>query len=317
MALNADVNRLMSGELGTWLSDQSSMREEAKAKASSRWTQAAFVVLPVLAFLWFGPSWGGMLKLFISGFAIFGAWGWGYMPIAEAKRAIKVGINEAIAREMGISYAHDVEPGAEFELAKTYNLLPHYSRSNFEDHWFGDLEGHGFALYEAHLEVRKGSGKNRRWVTVFRGAIIQLEFGREFHSTTLLQRAGKNKKWFGLGGRKEVASFDGHELAYVDHVHPDFEDVFEVYSDDAVESRVLVHPSYIEHLIGIERAFDGDAVRALFSRGKVVIAVESGNLFESGHIDADGDEARVAECAQQFGSLAQLALAINQTERGP
>ena len=30
----------------------------------------------------------------------------------------------------------------------------------------------------------------------------------------------------------------------------------------------------------------------------------------------DGDHQRVAEAAEQFGSLAQLALAINQTDRG-
>ncbi len=313
---DANVSHLMSGELGNWLDEQAGMREAAKEKAASRWTISAMIALPILAFLWFGPSWDTGLKFIITGAAAVGGGIWGYMPIGEAKRSIKIGINAAIARELGLNYEHDVEPGAEFELAKTYNLLPSYSRSSFEDHWFGTLEGHGFSLYEAHLEVQKGSGKNRRWVTVFRGAIIRMEFGRNFYSTTLLQRAGKTKKWFGLGGRKERASFDGHELAYVDHVHPDFEDVFEVYSDDAVESRVLVHPTYIEHLIGIERAFDGDAVRALFKQGEVIVAVESGNLFESGHIDAAGDEERVAQSSQQFGSLTKLALAINQTARG-
>ncbi|MEP2552070.1 MAG: DUF3137 domain-containing protein, partial [Marinomonas sp.] len=264
----------------------------------------------------FGPNWDIGLKFFITGGVAIAGGIWGYLPIGEAKRSIKIGINSAIARELGLNYEHDVEPGAEFELAKTYKLLPGFSRSGFEDHWFGTLEGHGFGLYEAHLEVQRGSGKNRRWVTVFRGAIIRMEFGRSFYSTTLLQRAGKTKKWFGLGGRKEQAKFGGHELSYVDHVHPDFEDVFEVYSDDAVESRVLVHPTYIEHLIGIERAFNGDAVRALFTKGEVIIAVESGNLFESGHIDAAGDADRVAKSSQQFGSLTKLALAINQAPRG-
>ncbi len=314
--MRADIQSLMGGELGSWLADQQSMRDAAKQKAHHRWFYGGIAALPVLAMIWFGPWSLGMFGIALTFIVFCGVGAWGYGPIGEAKKAIKVGINSAIAQNFGISYEHDVEPGAEYEAAKTYGLVPSCDRSDFEDRWFGTLEGHGFNLYEAHLEERRGSGKNRRWVTVFRGAILHMEFGRDFHSTTLLQRKGKHKKWFGLGGRKDAANFDGHRLAYVDQVHPDFEDVFEVWSDDQVEARVLIHPSYIEHLVALERAFNGDAVRALFSRGEVVLAVESGNLFESGSMNAAEDEARVAEAAEQFGAMARLALAINQNERG-
>ncbi len=316
MAMQADVNRLMGGELGSWLDSQADMRREAKESAYSRWTWGAALLMPVLAFLWFMPGGLGDWKFILSFLGIMGVGWWGYVPIQEAKRQIKIGINSAIARQLGISYEHDVEPGAEYEAAKRYGLLPSYDRDNFEDHWYGDIEGHDFSLYEAHLEERRGSGKNRRWVTVFRGAIISMQFGRSFHSTTLLQRAGKHKKWFGLGGRKDSVSFGGHELGYVDQVHPAFENVFEVWSDDQVEARVLVHPTYVEHLIALERAFNGEAVRAVFSRGEVVIAVQSGDLFESGSLDASEDHKRTKEAAEQFSALAKLALAINQTDRG-
>ncbi|MCK0128636.1 DUF3137 domain-containing protein [Erythrobacter sp. F6033] len=314
--MRADVQGLMNGELGDWLQQQSAMRAEAKESAHSRWTWGAVVLLPLLAFMWFGPSFSGQLKFFLSAGGAIGVGAWGYMPINAAKKTIKVGINSAIARSLGVEYAHDVEPGGEFEACRTYGLVPDYDRSGFEDRWFGQIEGHHFELYEAHLEERRGSGKNRRWVTVFRGAITAMEFGRPFHSTTLLQRAGKHKKWLGFGGRKDNVKFRGHQLDYVDQVHPDFEDVFEIWSDDQVEARVLVHPSYVEHLLAVEKAFQGEAVRALFTRGSVVIAVESNNLFESGSLNAADDEARVAEAAEQFAALAGLALAINQNERG-
>ena len=314
--MRADIQGLMDGELGNWLSDQQTMREEAKSKAYNRWFYGGLALLPLLAFLWFAPLPIGSLQMFITAGAIGGVGYWGYMPINEAKRTIKIGINSAIARDLGIFYDHDVEPGAEFDACINYGLVPSSDRESFEDRWYGDLEGHDFNLYEAHLEERRGSGKNRRWVTVFRGAIIHMEFGRAFHSTTLLQRKGKHKKWFGFGGRKDEVRFDGHSLRYVDQVHPAFEDVFDVYSDDQVEARVLIHPSYVEHLVSLEKAFHGDAVRALFSRGEVVIAVESGDLFESGSMDAADDHARVAEAAEQFGAMANLALAINQNERG-
>lgn len=314
--MQADIQGLMDGELGSWLSSQQATREEAKKKAFNRWFYSAIIALPFLTFLWFAGSSLGGFRMIITFAAFIGISVWGYVPIGSAKKAVKIGINSAIAREFGISYEHDFEPGAEYEAAKTYGLVPSCNRDTFEDRWHGTFEGHGFNLYEAHLEERRGSGKNRRWVTVFRGAIIQMGFGRNFHSTTLLQRKGKHKKWLGLGGRKDHVSFEGHRLDYVDQVHPDFEDVFEVWSDDQVEARVLIHPSYVEHLLALESAFNGDEVRALFSKDEVILAVESGNLFESGSMDAGEDHARVAEAAEQFAALAKLALAINQNERG-
>jgi len=315
--MHADVKGLMHGELGNWLSEQTAMRDAAKKKAFDRWFIGGVILLPLVSFLWFVPlAWLFDLKLFIAGAALFGVAAWGYGPIQEAKKTIKVGINTAIARDLGIHYSHEVDPGTEFGEALTYGLVPNHDRGTFEDRWYGELGGNHFNLYEAHLEERRRSGKNRRWVTVFRGAIINLPFGREFRSTTLLQRKGKHDKWFGLGSRKDVIELDGHRLQYVDQVHPKFEDVFEVWSDDQVESRVLIHPSYVEHLIALERAFHGKAVRTLFTGGELVIAVEGENMFESGSMKAEEDQARADETARQFSALAQLMLAINQSERG-
>lgn len=314
--MQADVDSLMQGELGQWLGEQQVMREEARKKAFNRWFYGGIALLPALGFLWFLPFSLGDMKFFVTFLAIAGVSAWGYAPINNAKKAIKIGINSAIAQSLGISYDHDVEPGGEWDAASTYKLVPSCDRSNFEDRWYGALEGHDFNLYEAHLEERRGSGKNRRWVTVFRGAVIDIGFGRKFHSTTLLQRKGKHKKWFGFGGRADDVTFEGHRLDYVDQVHPAFENVFEVYSDDQVEARVLIHPSYVEHLLGIEQAFNGDAVRALFRQGQVVIAVESGDLFESGGMKAEDDRRLVAQAAEQFGAMARMAIAFNQNERG-
>jgi len=314
--MRTNIDTLMQGQLGEWLASQAEMRASAKAKASARWVWGAVILLPVLAFLWFAPVLSGGFKAMLSFGGIMLVSIWGYQPIVEAKKAIKIGINSAIAESFSVSYDHEVEPGAEFEAAKTYGLVLDFDRSGFEDRWHGALEGHSFNLYEAHLEERRGSGKNRRWVTVFRGVIIQMGFGRPFRSTTLLQRAGKHRKWLGLGGASTSVSFDGHRLDRVDQVHPAFADVFALYSDDQVESRVLVHPAYIEHLLKLESAYEAKEMRALFTRGAVVMAIETGNLFESGSMDADKDRVRAEEAASQFTALAGLALAINQNDRG-
>lgn len=314
--MHADIDTLMEGELGQWLAQQSDMRAAALEKAKSRWSTGLVITLPVLVFLWLGPDvLAGFRNMALLGGGAFFAY-WGYRPIAEAKKSIKVGINSAIARSLGIGYAVDIEPGEEFAAAKRFGLVPRYQRSAFEDHWYGTLEGHDFSLYEAHLKERRGSGKSRRWVTVFRGVIIQMGFGRRFHSTTLLQRAGKHRKWMGLGGASDKVVFEGHRLDRVDQVHPAFGEVFDLFSDDQVEARVLVHPSYIEHLLRLEEAFGTKELRALFARGEVLLAIEGENLFESGSMDEKQDHLRAQKTAQQIAALADLALAINQNERG-
>ena len=314
--MRADVQGLMGGELGDWLKDQNAMREAAKEQAKTRWTWGAAILAPILLYFWFGSDWGfvgSAIVTVIGGVVVYYV---GQHPINEATKQIKVGINTAIARNLGINYSHIAEPGAEFRAAEIYGLLPRHDRASFEDRWYGDLQGHRFNLYEAHLEEKHQDRDGDRWETVFRGAVIDMSFGRRFHSTTLLQRKGKHKKWFGLGKRKDSVKFKGHQLDYCDQVHPDFDDVFEMYTDDQVEARVLAHPSYVEHLVAVERSFQGEAVRALFHKGEVILAIESGNLFESGSIDASDDALRVTQTAEQFGSLANLAMAINQNERG-
>jgi hypothetical protein len=314
--MQANVDHLMKAGLGQWLDEQTAMRAAAKEKAASRWTWGAAILMPVLAYVWFGPEIVSVFRNLGTLAAIIAVGWWGYQPIAEAKRTIKVGINSAIASHHGVQYSHDVEPGAEFEGAERYGLVPSHDRAEFEDRWFGTLEGHAFNLYEAHLQERRGSGKNQRWETVFRGVIIQMAFGRPFRSTTLLKRAGEHRKWFGLGSAKDTVTFEGHRLDFVDQVHPAFADVFGLFSDDQVEARVLVHPSYVEHLLKLERAFGAKELRALFIAGQVIITVESSNLFESGTMEASEDRMRVEEAAAQFAALAGLALAINQNERG-
>ncbi len=314
--MQVNVDQLMRGELGQWLSDQSAMRHDAMQKAKARWLGGGAIAAGMITFMWLATERDGMFGAFVSAALIIGVAVFGYLPIAEATKAIKVGINSAIAHSLGVSYEHDVIPGEELPVALKYGLLPGHDRRTLEDCWSGRMEGHRFRLYEVWMERREGTGKNQRWVTVFRGALIEMEFGRPFHSTTLLQRAGKHRKWLGFGAAKDDVTFSGHRLALVDQVHPAFEDVFQLYSDDQVEARVLVHPSYVEHLVAVERAFDGDAMRALFQGGSVIVAVESGDLFESGALDGARDRERVEEAAQQFTALARLALAINQNERG-
>ena len=127
------IDALMQGGLEDWLAGQADMRDNAKKQAASRWTWGAAIAMPLLAFVWFSPLAGTSLAFVGSFMALMAIVWWGYKPIAEAKKAIKVGINSAIAASFGVQYEHDVEPGAEFDTARTYGLVPSFDRSELEN----------------------------------------------------------------------------------------------------------------------------------------------------------------------------------------
>jgi hypothetical protein len=311
-----DVDTLMAGPLGDWLKQQAVVREEAKRKSNQRFLIASGIHVPVLGIFWIASmfgDWSGELKMFLSFAGLAGGGGWAYAPRAKAIKDTKRGINTAIAEALGLNYSDTFEPGHGFELCKAYEMVPTYQRSSFEDLWSGDLGGRAFTLHEAHLEQRRSSGKRTYYVTVFRGAILTIAFDRQFHGTTLVERNKKHQKWF--GGQKDYVTFGGHRLDCADMVNPEFEDLFTVWSDDQVEARYLVHPRYVERLVEVEKTFKGENVRTLFQGGELVVAIESGNMFESGSLDATEDRARIQTCVDQFMSLVGLCDALNEPAR--
>lgn len=305
-----DADRLMAGDLGAWLQGQAQTRADAIAQSWDRVWKAGMVLLPLAAFFLILVPFELGPKLWLCAIAFGGAWVWTQGPKREAKKRVKTGINEAIAGALGLRYHHDCEDSEAFDTARAFALLPKHQKRDFEDLWEGETAGHAFTLHEAHLQERRGSGKNRRWVTVFRGAIVAIEFDQPFHGTTLLARNGQFKRFF--GGAKDAITLDGIDLQRSDMVSPDFEDRFDVYTSDPTEARWLIHPEYVERLMRLEHAFKGKDSAVVFTGGRMVLALEGGNLFESGSLNPEADRAMVAQTIGQFARIADLALSLNR-----
>lgn len=311
MNIVPDVDALMAGGLAEWLAGQQAARDEAKATSRKRtligWAAAALIAVLILV-VFQSPSWA------VGSIVVVGGLGsaWAHAARKPVIDAIKTRINCKVAETLGLGFAIYGEPGSEFERACAYELLPSFDRRSIEDFWTGDIPTGPFTLYEAHLEERRGSGKNRHWVTTFRGAVISLRFANPFHGITLVERDGERFKFFGL---RDSITVEGLKLERVRMVDPRFEDSFEIWSNDAVEARYLVHPAYVERLIEIEQRFEGENVRALFHGGDLIIAVDSETLFESGSLDADQDRARMTRTIEQFMGLFTLAKEMNERPR--
>jgi len=304
-----DVDALMAGPLGNWLDGQAIAREAALKATNNRRFGVVLVVLvlAVFALILFRIELGTVLAgTFFVGAA---GWAWAEGPKRKAILAVKIGINDAIAEALGMEYHHDCEAGLPFELAKACRLVPSHDRASFEDSWSGHFGEIPFMLHEAHLEERRGSGKNRRWVTVFRGLIMDVGYTRRFHGTTLLVRDNFFRKIW--GSKKDSIKVAGLTLDYAAMVHPDFEDIYDIYTSDQTEARYLIDPLYVEQLIALERSYEGQDAATIFHEGHLVIALKSGNLFESGSIDASDDRARMMRTIDQFENLARLAAMVN------
>lgn len=307
-----DVNALMAGELGQWLQDQAQVRKEAKKATWNRRFMVLIVVLPLALFVLI--AFQMELSPVIWGSVVLGSLGfaWAQIPVRRAVKTVKIGINEAIAGALGLEYRHDCEPGAPFELAKSCRLLPNHDRASFEDHWSGTIGDIPFSLHEAKLEERRGSGKNRRWVTVFRGVILSVGYSRRFYGTTLLVRDNAYKHFY--GAKKDTIKVVGRQLDYAEMTHPDFEDKFDIYTTDQTEARHLIDPLYVERLIAVENSYRGKEVATIFHEGSLVVTLKAGNMFESGHIEARHDRKRMETTIDQFARIADLARELNSRE---
>lgn len=315
MLARPDADVLMAGPLGEWLASQSDLRERTRKRAANIQLIGGGGACLVAFLIVLVSRWGigsALQAGFFIGAAAFAIGEWSKRG---AIVTIKGGMNGAIAQALDMHYSVTVSPGGEFDLARSFEMLPSFDRSTFEDLWTGQVGDHSFQLYQAKLEEERNSGKNRAWVTVFDGSLITISFARRFHGVTLVERAGRRKRLFGLLGESEAVTLGGLSLQRVAMVDPRFEDEFAVWSNDQVEARYLVHPAYVERLMAVEQAFAGKKIRCLFTGGQLIVALESGNLFESGSLDASEDRTLLQRTIDQFGTLTDLAAELNEKAR--
>jgi Protein of unknown function (DUF3137) len=303
-----DVDTLMAGGLRDWLDGKAAERAEAKRKMFT----VIFIGggISVLAFL-FG------LVMDLGGFGYFVAAACGALTAFIANNIrqkmvneLKQEMNGALAKALQIDYSVAAFAGQEFERACEFELLPDYDDKYLADQWHGQIEGTDFLLYEAKLTETRGSGKNRRTVTVFEGVLLRFQFARPFLATTLVRRDGFKFTLFG-----DSKSYGGQKLERIKMVDPQFEDAFDVYGTDQVEGRYLVHPAYCERLIDLEKEFDGEKLAALFHGGDLIVALRTGNMFESATLNPAEDRELLGKTIGQFASIVRLVKLLNERPR--
>jgi hypothetical protein len=217
-------------------------------------------------------------------------------------------IKEKVIRFLGFHYDGDA---ADFPLS-TFNdadMLPAYTSSALEDRIEGDIGGVPVHFCDAKLTKRKGGGKSRRTVTVFRGPLVISRFPKTFSGRTLVvPDAGSIGNFFGevfnrTTGRVRLES-------------PEFEEVFEVYGTDQVEARYLLTPTTMERLVAFKHRFDGK-VRLAFVSDTLLIAIDDRRDWfpNPGLFEKLTNPALVRTQFEEVARLAEIVEALNLNAR--
>jgi hypothetical protein len=303
--------QVMDAGLRDWLDAQTQARADARADLLRRLALAMVAVpaIVVAVVLISGDlSWGVMAALGLSGVV----YPWVEAPAKAMKTAVKQEANSALASALGGRFSALGAPSDDFRRAQRFGLLPSSpDEEHHEDVWTGDFGGVDLVLHEAHLKEWRGSGRSRRLETVFRGVVVGYRFARAFRGVTVV--AHDQGLINGLAGFLRAPP--GQALERVRMVDPRFESRFEVWSDDPVEARYLVHPAFCERLVEVETAFNARALRLVFASGRVAAVLDAGDQFESGGLDRKGDEDRLRAVIEQIGALLDLVRTLNERPR--
>ena len=153
-----------------------------------------------------------------------------------------------------------------------------------EDYFAGSVDQTGLLFSELHVEREESStdskgNRSTRWVTVFRGLFLVVDFHKEFRGQTMIQ-TDVAESMFGWLGRK-LQNFSG-DLVRLEN--PEFERAFKVRSTDQVEARYLLTPAMQERLLDMRRHW-GHHIQFTLRRSLMFIAIpKSDNWFEmAGH----------------------------------
>ncbi|WP_297447825.1 DUF3137 domain-containing protein [uncultured Alistipes sp.] len=188
------------------------------------------------------------------------------------KRRIVARIVRAVCGEQATFDPADGIAEETFRACGLFDTRPDRYRS--EDLVCGSSGQTPFRFAEVHAQERRtttdSKGRTRtHWVDIFRGFLFLADFHKDFRGRTLVCR----DSWFRL-------RFDDCRRVRLEN--PQFEQLFDVYSNDAVEARYLLSPSTMERLVRLDTRFRR-GITASFHRSCIVIAIpDSTNHFEAG-----------------------------------
>ncbi len=225
---------------------------------------------------------------------------WVTQPKRQYASAYKVEILPKLANLFGnFSYT----PGGQIpvHLMQPSKILPAHDKYESEDHFIGKYKEVGIQFCEINLQQRRRSKNRTYYVSIFKGLAIMLDMSKKrFYGHTILDKdRGKISEWF---------TSRSHGLKKANMVDPEFEKLFDAYTDDQVEARYLIDPVMIEKLKALYEEYDGEKMVAAFYESKMLILIASNhNHFEPANITVPAtDPESVLNMKKEIGEVLSI-----------
>lgn len=269
------INQAFAREIQPHLAqlEQNRRRAERKGYYLFPMYAAVFLLLDAIAFLTlFKNQDDGLQNTVLLGItAVWGAHKLAFWGRAKVKSKHKHLVVKVCSTFLNLEHHPRGFPD-KVPFFQALSLLPSYDRSETEDGIRGSFDGISFDLTEAKLEEKRGSGKNRRYITVFRGFLFSIDYPKPFTGTTTIRRDSGI-----LGSLIEKIGGPSNRVKLED---PDFESRFDVYGTDQVEARYLLTPAMMERIEDLSAQYD--TVALAFKDQKLHVACKHHDLFEAG-----------------------------------
>ena len=253
--------------------------EEERIGALSQYRVRCFITFAIMLAAFIGACLAPVMeetriKLIFFLVVVFGGlMAWASAPLKTYQSSVKEIIFPKIFSYFGPNFSYSPTSFISVESLKDSQIIPSYQKESTEDYVKGSYADINIELMEAKLTMEEGSGKSRRTVTVFKGAFIFFDMKKKFLGKTIMKRdRGKMGNWFN--------SVD--HLKKVGLVDPKFEKEFEVYSNDQVEARYILSPTFMENIVKLNDIYGG-AIQCSFYANRMLIMLSSMvNRFEVG-----------------------------------
>ena len=184
-----------------------------------------------------------------------------------------------------------------------FNILPYYDKVTSQDLVLGKYKNVdlGFSELRAIVETRDLKGR-KNIKQVFQGAVVIFDFNKNFKGHTLVK---DDKGFLGNMIKKTSHSDDFGDLSRVELEDPEFEKIFQVFSNDQIEARYLLTTAFMERLKKLSSYFESKKVEASFHQGSLLLIFhDSKDLFEPNSLLKKMDVA--GECRKVIEQISLL-----------
>ncbi len=227
-------------------------------------------------------------------------YGWVTYPCIQYVKRYKKDVLPDIVKLFG-DFHYMIDGKVDATAMEPSKILPKYDKYEAEDYFDGTYKGVNVEFSEVDFLERRRSKNRTYYVSVFDGLAILLDMNsKKFYGHTILDKdKGKVAEWF-----KEKSS----DLKRANLVDPEFEGIFDVYTNDQMEARYLIDPVMMERLKSLQEEYGGDSISAAFYDSKMLVLIKSGhNFFEPADINVPATDPRsILRMKKDIGEILSL-----------